>query len=67
MGVQAVVTLHPGALPTQMRLDPLAYALDVLEAAAMALGDRFVLPHASPWARVTVLTRGQLLGPSPVG
>ena len=65
VGVQAVVALDPGALPAQTRPDPLASALDALGAAAMALGDRFALPQASPWARVTVLTRGQLLGPSP--
>jgi hypothetical protein len=67
VGVQAVVALDPDALPTQTRPDPLASALDALGAAAMALGDRFAAPHARPWARVTVLTRGQLLGPSPAG
>jgi hypothetical protein len=48
------------SLPAQARPGELAYALDALGAAAMALGDRFGLEHASPWARVTVLTRGQL-------
>ena len=33
----------------------------------MVLGDRFELQHASPWARVTVLTRGGLLNLSPDG
>jgi hypothetical protein len=67
VGVQAVVILDPDALPTRACPDPLASALDALGAAAMALGDRFAVSHASPWARVTVLTRGQLLGPSPAG
>ena len=66
-GVQAVVALCPDALPAQVRPDELACALDALGAAAMALGDRFGLQHASPWARVTVLTRGQLLNLSPDG
>jgi transposase-like protein len=66
-GVQAVVALDPDALPAQVRPSQLAYALDALGSAAMALGDRFGLQHASPWARVTVLTRGQLLNLSPDG
>jgi hypothetical protein len=33
----------------------------------MALGDRFGAQHASAWARVPVLTRGQLLTLSPDG
>ena len=65
VGVQAVVALDPDALPAQIRPDQLAYVLDALGAAAMALGHRFAVPHASPWARVTVLTRGRLLSPSP--
>jgi transposase-like protein len=66
-GIQAVVALDPDALPAQARPGELACALDALGAAAMALGDRFGLEHASPWARVTVLTRGQLLTLSPDG
>ena len=66
-GIQAVVALDPDALPGQDLPGELAYALDALRAAAMALGDRFGVQHASPWARVTVLTRGQLLNLSPDG
>ena len=66
-GVRAVVALDPDALPAQPWESELACALDALGAAAMALGDRFGLQHASPWARVTVLTRGQLLNLSPDG
>ena len=66
-GVRAVVTLNPDALPARAHPDQLASALDALGAAAMALGDRFAVPHASPWARVNVLTQGRLLGPSPAG
>ncbi|HEX9359450.1 MAG TPA: hypothetical protein VF933_37265 [Streptosporangiaceae bacterium] len=61
------MALAPDALPTQDRPSELAYALDALGAAAMALGSRFALPHTSPWARVTVLTRAQLLNLSPAG
>ena len=64
-GVQAVVALDPDALPAQAGESELAYALDGLGAAALALGDRFAVQHASPWARVTVLTRGRLLTLSP--
>ena len=66
-GVQAVVALDPDALPARDHPSELAYALDALGAAAAALGGRFRLQHASPWARVTVLTRGQLLTLSPDG
>ena len=66
-GVQAVVALDPDALPVQDRPSELAYALDALGAAAVALGGRFGLQHTSPWARVTVLTRGRLLNLSPAG
>jgi transposase-like protein len=66
-GIQAVVALDPDALPAQDRPGELACALDALGAAAMTLGDRFGLQHASPWARVTVLTRGRLLSVSPAG
>ena len=59
------MALDPDALPAQARESELAYALDALGAAAMALDDRFGVQHASPWARVTVLTRGQLLNLSP--
>jgi hypothetical protein len=57
----------PDALPAQARPGQLAYALDAPGAAAMALGDRFGVPHAGPRARVTVLTRGRLLTLSPDG
>jgi hypothetical protein len=64
-GVRAVVVLDPDALPAHDRPSELACALDALGAAAVALGDRFGLQHASPWARVTVLTRGRLPTLSP--
>jgi transposase-like protein len=67
IGVRAVVTLDPEALPAQVRADPLACALDALGAAAMAMGSRFGLQDASPWARVTILTRGRLLSLPPDG
>jgi transposase-like protein len=64
-GVQAVVALDPDALPARVLPGELACALDALGAAAMALGSRFGLQHASPWAQVVVLTRGQLLNLAP--
>jgi len=67
LGVRAVVALDPDALPSLMRPDELGYALDALGAAAMAIGERFGLQHTSPWARITVLTRGRLLAPAPAG
>ena len=67
LGVRTVVLLNPDALPAAVFPDPLAGALDVLGAAARALGDRFAVPCAGPWARVNVLTRGQLLAPAPPG
>jgi hypothetical protein len=33
----------------------------------MVIGERFGLQHTSPWARITVLTRGRLLAPAPAG
>ena len=66
-GVQAVVALDPDALPARDRDSELAYALDALGAAAMALGDRFGGQCASPWVWVTVLTRGRLLTLAPDG
>ena len=60
-GIRAVVALDPDALPARVRPDELGCALDHLGAAAMAMGSRFGLQHTSPWARINVLTRGQLL------
>jgi transposase-like protein len=66
-GVRAVVALDPEALPARALTDPLASALDALGAAAFAMGDRFGLQDASPWARIAVLTRGRLLSLCPDG
>jgi len=61
LGVQTTVLLDPEALPVIARSDPLAVALDALGAAAVAFGRRFAREDADPWARINVLTRGQLL------
>ena len=66
-GIQVGVALDPDALPARDRDSDLAYALDALGVVAMALGGRFGVQHASAWARVTVLTRGQLLTLPPDG
>lgn len=60
-GVRAVVALGQDALPARVLADPLAGALDVLGAAAVAMGNRFGLRETSLWARIAVLTRGRLL------
>jgi hypothetical protein len=65
VGVRAVVTLDPEALPARALADPLACALDVLGAAAEAMRCRFGLQAAGPWALVSVLTRGRLLSLPP--
>jgi hypothetical protein len=57
----------PDALPTAVRPDELGCALEHLAAAALAAGDRFGLQHTSLWARINVLTRGQLLAMAPAG
>jgi hypothetical protein len=61
VGVRAVVTLDPESLPVRVLADSLACALDVLGAAAEAMGRRFGLRATGPWARVSVLTHGRLL------
>jgi transposase-like protein len=66
-GIRAVVALDPDALPTAVRPDELGCALEHLAAAALAMGDRFGLQHTSLWARINVLTRGQLLAMAPAG
>jgi hypothetical protein len=68
-GIRTTVTLDPDALPWPPRSAPgeLACALEHLAAAAMAMGARFGLHHASMWARINVLTRGQLLAMAPAG
>jgi transposase-like protein len=65
IGVRAVVALDPDALPARVLADPLACALDALCAAAEAMGRRFGLQAAGPWARISVLTRGRLLSLPP--
>jgi len=67
IGVRAVVTLEPAALPTADRPDSLTSAVEVLAAAATALSHRFGLHATHPWARIVVLTRGRLLAPLPTG
>jgi hypothetical protein len=66
-GIRAVVALDPDALPAAVRPDELGCALEHLAAAALAAGDRFGLQHTSLWARINVLTRGQLLAVAPAG
>ena len=67
LGVQAVVTLDPDALPAADRLDPFAAALDALAAAVVAARRRFGPTVGPAWSTITVLTRGRLLAPVPAG
>jgi hypothetical protein len=67
IGVQAVVALDADALPTREQPDTLAYAIEALVAAAVAGRNRLGSPAADLWSQITVLTRGQLLAPAPVG
>jgi hypothetical protein len=55
------------ALPARLCPDELGCALEHLGAAAMVLGRRSGLQHASPWALINVLTRGRLLAMAPDG
>lgn len=64
-GVRAVVALDQDALPARVLADPLAGALDVLGAAAVAMGNRLGLRETGLWARIAVLTRGRLLRLAP--
>jgi hypothetical protein len=61
------VAFDQDALPTRVHPDELGCALEHLGAAAMAMGKRFGLERTSPWTRVNVLTRGQLLTMAPAG
>ena len=67
LGVAAVVALDQDALPAGERSDPLAAALDVLAAAALAMRRRFGPAFGEPWPTITVLTRGRLLAPVSTG
>jgi len=54
-------------MPARWPPDELSFALENLGAAAWVMGRRPGLQHTSPWARITVLTRGKLLTMSPAG
>jgi hypothetical protein len=66
LGITAIVAFDPDALLARICPDELGYALNALGAASRVIGERFGLRHASPWARITVLTRGRLLA-APAG
>jgi hypothetical protein len=67
LGIRTVVAYDQDALPAQGGPDELGCALEHLGTAAMVIGRRFGLQHASPWARVNVLTRGRLLAMARAG
>ncbi len=66
-GIRAVVALDQDALPARIRPDELGCALEHLAAAPIVIGRRLGLQHASPWARINVLTHGRLLAMAPAG
>ena len=61
-GIRFVVALDQDALPATARLDELGCALEHLAAAAVVTA-----AHTSMWARINLLTGGQLLTMAPVG
>jgi hypothetical protein len=66
-GIRAVLASGQDHLLSWARTDELGGALEHLAAAAMVLGRRHRLEHTSWWARINVLTRGQLLTMAPAG
>jgi hypothetical protein len=66
-GIRAVLASGHDELLAWGRTDELGAALEHLAAAALVLGRRHGLEHASWWARINVLTRGRLLTMAPAG
>jgi hypothetical protein len=66
-GIRAVLASGHDELLSWARTDELGAALEHLAAAALILGRRHGLEHASWWARINVLTRGRLLTMAPAG
>ena len=66
-GIRAVLASGHDELLAWGRTDELGAALEHLAAAALVLGRRYGLEHASWWARINVLTRGLLLTMAPAG
>lgn len=66
-GIRAVLASGQDGLLSWARTDELGGALEHLAAAALILGRRHGLEHASWWARINVLTRGRLLTMAPAG
>ncbi len=67
LGVQAVVALDPDVLPATDRGDLLAHAVEALVAAAVAADRRFGHGPREVWARIALLTHGQMPEPRPAG
>ena len=66
-GIRAVLASGHDELLAWGRTDELGAALEHLAAAALVLGRRHGLEHASWWPRINVLTRGRLLTMAPAG
>jgi hypothetical protein len=66
-GIRAVLASGHDELLSWACTDELGAALEHLAAAALILGRRHGLEHASWWARINVLTRGRLLTMAPAG
>ena len=66
-GIRTVLASGHDDLLAWTRTDELGGALEHLAAAALVLGRRHGLEHASWWARINVLTRGRLLTMAPAG
>ena len=63
IGVRTVVALDPDTLPTARRASPLAYAIDALTAAVLAVRRHGGRPDAAVSTLIAVITRGRLLAP----
>jgi Domain of unknown function (DUF6431) len=66
-GIRAAVAYDQDALPAPSGTGELRFALECLAAAAVATGRRLGVEHVSPWAMISILTRGRLLDMAPAG
>ncbi len=66
-GIRAAVAYDPDALPAPSGAGGLRFALECLAAAAVVTGRRLDVEQVSPWAMISILTRGRLLDMAPAG
>jgi hypothetical protein len=66
-GIRAAVAYDQDALPAPSGAGELRFALECLAAAAVVTRRRLGVEHVSPWAMISILTRGRLLDMAPAG